>query len=75
MLYAVVAVEFAAIVATWRLWDNLNTRPGTPKSFHVYDVMLMQYGSNSLGYRKWMYHKHPRVMDGKLNFYCAFGVL
>ena len=28
VLYAVVAMEFAAIVATWRLWDNLNTRPG-----------------------------------------------
>lgn len=29
VLYTVVAVELAALAATWRLWDNLNRRPGS----------------------------------------------
>ena len=28
VLYSVVAVELAALAASWRLWDNLNRRPG-----------------------------------------------
>ena len=29
VLYTVVAVETALIFGTWRLWDNLNRRPGS----------------------------------------------
>ena len=38
VLYTVVAVEIAVIVGTWRLWDNLNTRPGT--QFHQFMPMM-----------------------------------
>ena len=28
VLYGVVAIELATLAAAWRLWDNLNRRPG-----------------------------------------------